>query len=120
MISFLILLASVVGAWLVHVALVTTYMKQFADTHAIAFRTVYALELALTFSIMLLIYLSKVHNPARLLLVLATIIGFLTIIDTTLSVTQKSVRSNFDVYHFVAAYTLTACVLSVIYKLRVS
>ncbi len=120
MISFLILLASVVGAWLVHVALVTTYMKQFADTHTIGFRTVYALELALTFSIMLLVYLSKVHNPARLLLILATTIGFLAIIDTALSLTQKSVRSNFDAYHFVAAYTLTACVLTLVYKIKVS
>lgn len=120
MIRFLILLASVVGAWLVHVALVTTYMKQFANTHSIAFRIVYALELALTFGMMLYFYLSKVHNPARLGLVLATAIGFLAIVDSALWLTQKSVRSNFDIYHFAGAYLFTSLVLYFVYKQNVN
>ena len=118
MIRFFILLASVIGTWLVHVGLVTTYMKQFTSTHSLGFRLVYALELATTFSIMLLTYLLKVHNPARLELVLATTIGFLAIVDTTLSLTQKSVRSNFDIYHFIVAYALTAGVLTLIYLFK--
>lgn len=116
MVRLLILLASIVGTWLVHVAFVTTYMKHFASTHTVAFRLVYAIELATTFSLMLIIYLSKVHNPAGLGLVLVTTIGYLTTADTALTLTQASVRSSFDIYHFVAAYALTICVLTIIYK----
>jgi carbon starvation protein CstA len=118
MIRFLILLASVVGAWLVHVVFVTTYMKQFTNTHSAAFRIVYGLELALTFGIMLYLYLSKVHNPARLGLVLATAIGFLAFVDTALWLTQKSVRSNFDVFHFLVAYSVAAIAMTIIYKIK--
>lgn len=118
MLRFLILLAYVVGAWLAHVALLLTYMKRFADTHSAAFRIVYVLELTLTFSIMLVIYLSKVHNPVRLAAILATTIGFLAIVDTALWITQKSVHTNFDIYHFVISYLIMGCVLTAIYKIR--
>ncbi len=120
MIRLLILFASIIGSWLVHVALVTAYMRQFADTHMVAFRLVYALELTTTFSLMLLIYLAKVHNPAGLGLVLAATIGYLALVDTVLALTQASVRSNFDIYHFVAAYALTVCALTIIYKAKTS
>lgn len=120
MIRFSILLGSVVSAWLIHVGLVTTYMKLFANTHTIGFRIIYTLELALTFGIMLVIYLSKVSNPSRISLILLTTIGFLAIVDATLGLTLKSVRSNFDIYHFVTAYIVTALTLVVIYKFKIS
>lgn len=93
-------------------------MKQFADTHTVAFRIVYALELTITFSLMLLIYLAKVPNPAPLGAILLATLGYLALVDTILSLTQKNVRNSFDIYHFIAAYALTGLALLIIYKLK--
>lgn len=115
---FFILLSYVFITWLIHLALVTIYMGQFADTHAPDFRIFYALELSITFSIMLLIYLAKARNPAQLVVVLATTVGYLAIVDTLLSITQASVRSNFDPFHFAAAYALMAIALTTTHKVK--
>lgn len=113
--QFLILLGSVVGTWLLHAVLVTTYSRQFTDTFTAVFRAVYALELALVFSVMLLLYLSKVTNPASLAMIVLTTIGFLAIVDTALWVSQQSVRSTFDIYHFAVAYAVTAVTMIITY-----
>ncbi len=118
MTKFLILFASIITTWIIHVLLVTTYIKHFSDTHGLNFRIIYSLDLAATFSIMLVIYLSKVSQPVRLLWILVATIGFLAIVDTLISLSQKSVRSNFDIFHFFMAYSLAAIAMTIKYKIK--
>ncbi len=115
---FLILISSIIIAWIIHVVFVTNYMRKFINTHSLIFRIVYALELATTFGIMLAIYLSKVSNPARLGLIIVTTIGFLAIVDTILALTQKNIRNSFDGYHFIVAYIVTGVVMTILYKFK--
>ena len=103
--------ATILVGWLIHVVLVTSYLKLFASSHSIAFRAVYALELSLTLSLAWGIYLSQANQPVSNAVMIASTIGFLAIIDTVLSLTVPSVRASFDVWHFVFAYSLLAVCL---------
>ena len=117
MIEFAKLLGVTIATWVLHVILVTTYTKLFSDTHGLLFRFVYAVELSATFSLVTAIFLRIVTAAPSLWVVLATTLGFLSIVDTVLSLTVRSVHQTFDVFHFIAAYSLLAICLTVVYKL---
>lgn len=118
--TFLPVLLTTIGAWLVHVGLVTTYMKAFASTHSVAFRIVYTLEISLVMGVAFALYFSKIAQPASLTTVLITVIGFLAVVDALLFGLAKNVRSTFDVGHFIIAYSIVIISLIVTRKIFAS
>ena len=110
------LLGLIILTWVVHVLLVTSYSKLLTDTHGLAFRIIYALELTTTFSLPLRLFLKKQSRKPALGVLLGLVIGYLALVDTTLSVLIPSVRQIFDFWHFALAYALLAATLTVLYK----
>ena len=117
MYRILLLLATIVSAWLVHVGLVSTYMKLFTNTHSLSFRALYALEISLVFSLAFALYVAKAKNPIPVGVTIITVILFLIIVDSVLAISLKNVRSSFDLLHFMVAYTAVASGLLLVYKL---
>ena len=114
--QFAILFSVTLTTWVVHLALVTGYTKLFTNTHSLAFRILYALEITATFSLALGLYLHHVHQAPSLAFILITVFGFLALVDTALSLTVPSVRASFDVWHFIVAYSLLAISLALLYR----
>lgn len=108
--------AVTVGAWLVHVALVNTYMKAFENTHSLTFRLLYTLEISTIFAISIAVYLLKVKNHVDLSVALVTVVLFLAFVDSLLLIFMSSVRQAFSLSHFGVAYASVAVVISLLYK----
>lgn len=117
MIKYFSIATTIIVAWLIHVVLVTNYLKLFTDSHSLTFRAVYAVELSLTFCIAWGIYLSRSNHPASSVLMIVSTIGFLTVVDLILSLTVPSVRSSFDIWHFVVGYSVLALALAATHKI---
>ena len=109
--------AVTVGAWLVHVALVNTYMKAFENTHSLTFRLLYSLEISIVFGIAIAIYLLKVENHVELGVALTTVVLFLAFVDSLLLIFMSSVRQAFSLSHFGVAYASVAIVMTLLYRL---
>ena len=108
--------AVTVGAWLVHVALVNTYMKAFENTHLLPFRVLYTLEISTVFGIAVAVYLSKMASHVDLSTALVTVVLFLAFVDSLLLIFMSSVRSAFDLSHFAVAYAGVAATIALVYK----
>lgn len=116
--KFLPLLATIIVTWIVHVVLVTGYMKLFTNTHVLLFRLVYAIELTITFSLGVWLYYNYAKQPLSMAIVLASVIIYLCAVDTILSMTVKSVRDQFDILHFAVAYTSLGVCIFLLFKGR--
>ena len=114
--QFLQLLSVTIATWAVHVVFVTSYSKLFTNTHSLLFRAIYALELTSIFSVVLWLYLTHTKQVPSLAVLLASVIGFLAIVDLALSLTVASVHKTFDAWHFIVAYSLLTGSLIIIYK----
>ena len=102
----LTILAYLIPAWLVHLGAVSLYMKKFASTHSPQFHLAYFFEVGIIMFTTFLLYYSKTDDPASLVQVVATVMGFLIVIDALLFGLIKNLRGKFDMGHVGIAYGL--------------
>lgn len=112
------ILAYIIPAWLGHCVLVTLYAKKFESTHSPQFHLAYFFEVSILMFITFWLYFTRTENPASLIQLVTTVMGFLIIADVLLFGFVKDLRKKFDMGHVGIAYGVVILALLIVQELH--